>query len=226
MLTTSFRESDGSLVTVRDTTPEAFRAVLQYAYTNQLICDDQSILDVMRKAKEVRARRCVHPCRNPFTAASLVFSSQVDLRHLFSLCEVYCYDHLSPFNAITWLVRLEEQQLSDQLSELRALTLTYIQRNIPKILDEASDTLRLLSKYSDLSLHVVNSVVNSVDAALAPQVSLLLGDGPSASSSQGASMASSSQGSSMASSSHGSSVASSSHGSSMPAGTKRQRDEE
>lgn len=55
MLTSSFQESQNPYVSVRDTTPAAFKAVLHYAYTNILLCDVQSVLDIMRKAREVRA---------------------------------------------------------------------------------------------------------------------------------------------------------------------------
>ena len=56
MLTSSFQEGQhDSLVNVGDTTPAAFKAVLRYAYTNELVCDDESVVDVMRKAREVRS---------------------------------------------------------------------------------------------------------------------------------------------------------------------------
>ena len=50
MLMSSFREGQhGAVVTVGDSTPSAFRALLRYLYTDQLACDDESVVDVMRK---------------------------------------------------------------------------------------------------------------------------------------------------------------------------------
>ena len=71
------------------TTPAAFRAVLRYMYTDGLACDDESVVDVMCKAREY------------------------DLRHLLKLCARYCADNLAPPNAIPWLVQAEEQQLGE-----------------------------------------------------------------------------------------------------------------
>ena len=54
MLTSSFQEGQhDAVVSVGDTTPAAFRAVLRHAYTDELVCDDESVVDVMRKAREV-----------------------------------------------------------------------------------------------------------------------------------------------------------------------------
>ena len=106
MLISSFQEGQhDSLVNVGDTTPAAFKAVLRYAYTDELACDDETVVDVMRKAREVQ------------------------LGHLLSLCMRYCHANLAPPNAIPWLVQAEEHQLG----ELRVLTLAYVKRSIRRI---------------------------------------------------------------------------------------------
>ena len=132
MLTSSFQESQqDALVTVGDTSPAAFKAVLRYAYTNQLVCDDETVVDVMRKAREVQ------------------------LGHLLSLCMRYCHANLAPPNAIPWLVQAEEHQLG----ELRVLTLAYVKRSIRRIRMVARDTMRILVDYPDLTIEVMDSIL-------------------------------------------------------------------
>ena len=131
MLTSSFQEGQhDAVVNVGDTTPAAFKAVLRYMYTNQLMCDDESVIDVMRKAREV------------------------DLRHLLSLCMRYCHANLAPPNAIPWLVQAEEHQLSD----LRALTLAYVKREFRRIRMVARDTLPVLAEHTALFLEVMDAL--------------------------------------------------------------------
>ena len=47
----------GTEITISDTTPEAFKALLRYLYTDELRFADQHLLDVMRKAKEISLER-------------------------------------------------------------------------------------------------------------------------------------------------------------------------
>ena len=44
-------------ITIGDTTPEAFRALLRYLYTDELRFEEEELLDVMRKAKEISLDR-------------------------------------------------------------------------------------------------------------------------------------------------------------------------
>ena len=128
MLTSSFQEGQhDAVVNVGDTTPAAFKAVLRYAYTDELACDDETVVDVMRKAREV------------------------DLRHLLGLCMRYCCDNLSPATAVAWLVQAEEHQLD----ELRSLTLAYVKREFRRIRMVARDSLRVLSEFPDLMVEVM-----------------------------------------------------------------------
>ena len=131
MLTSSFQEGQrDATVTIGDATPAAFRAVLRYLYTDGLACDDESVVDVMCKAREY------------------------DLRHLLKLCARYCADNLAPPNAIPWLVQAEEQQLG----ELRELAMAFVKREFRRIRMVARDTLSLLAQNPDLTVEVMDTL--------------------------------------------------------------------
>ena len=131
MLTSSFQEGQhDAVVTIGDTTPSAFRAVLRYLYTDDLVCDDESVVDVMRKAREC------------------------DLRHLLVLCTRYCTDKLAPPNAIPWLVQAEEHQLG----ELRKLAMAFVKREFRRIRMVAKDTLPVLTENAPLTLEVMDDL--------------------------------------------------------------------
>ena len=131
MLTSSFQEGQhDATVTIGDATPAAFRAVLRYLYTDGLACDDESVVDVMCKAREY------------------------DLRHLLLLCSRYCADNLAPPNAIPWLVQAEEQQLG----ELRELAMAFVKREFRRIRMVAKDTLPILTDHAALTLEVMDDL--------------------------------------------------------------------
>ena len=131
MLTSSFQEGQhDATVTIGDTTPAAFHAVLRYLYTDGLACDDESVVDVMCKAREY------------------------DLRHLLSLCSRYCAANLAPPNAIPWLVQAEEQQLG----ELREQAMAFVKREFRRIRMVARDTLTLLAQNPDLMVEVMDTL--------------------------------------------------------------------
>ena len=131
MLTTEFAEAqDDAVVTVGDTTPTAFKAVLRYLYTDTLVCDEESVVDIMCKAREY------------------------DLRHLLKLCHDYCAEKLAPPNAIPWLVQAEVRQLND----LRALAMGFVKRNFRRIRMVAKDTLVLLSECPEVMVEVMEDI--------------------------------------------------------------------
>ena len=131
MLMSSFQEGQSdSIVTIGDTTPDAFRALLRYVYTDRLICDDTSVVDVMRKAQEI------------------------ELARLCSLCLQYCRKEVAPTNAISWLVQADTHMLSD----LRALTLAYVKREFRRIRMVARSSLLSLSESPELMLQVMDGV--------------------------------------------------------------------
>jgi hypothetical protein len=78
MLTAGFREGQelqtksartsgieaASEITIGNTTPEAFRALLRYPYTDELRFADEQLLDVMRKDKKISPDRvCIQTAR-------------------------------------------------------------------------------------------------------------------------------------------------------------------
>ena len=131
MLTSSFQEGQQDVVvTIGDATAPAFRAVLRYLYTDTLECDEECVVDVMRKAREY------------------------DLRHLLKLCTAFCRDKLAPPNAIPWLVQAEEQQLS----ELRELAMAFVKREFRRIRMVAKDTLPVLTENAPLTLEVMDDL--------------------------------------------------------------------
>ena len=131
MLTSSFQEGQQDVVvTIGDATAPAFRAVLRYLYTDTLECDEECVVDVMRKAREY------------------------DLRHLLKLCTAFCRDKLAPPNAIPWLVQAEEHQMG----ELRELTMAYVKREFRRIRMVARDTVQLLAQHPDLMMEVVDEL--------------------------------------------------------------------
>lgn len=131
MLMSSFQEGQhNAVVSIGDTTPLAFRSLLRYLYTDQLVCDDGSVVGVMRKAQEI------------------------ELSRLCDLCLHYCRNNLAPPNAISWLLEADTHMLGD----LRALTLSYVKREFRRIRMVARESLLLLSENPMLMLQVMDGV--------------------------------------------------------------------
>jgi hypothetical protein len=85
MFSSGMREAQrGNDITIRDTSPAAFRALLLYLYTDQLAFDDTLLFDVFRKAKEL------------------------DLTRVYNHCERHCQRELSTQNAVLWFVQADE----------------------------------------------------------------------------------------------------------------------
>jgi len=109
-------QEEAADITIGDTTPEAFKALLRYLYTDELCFADEQLLDVMRKAKEI------------------------------SLDRVYSYgmrrvrQTMSVHNVVAWLVKAEEYGLED----VRTATFGFLARNLGKVKAQARQTLELL----------------------------------------------------------------------------------
>ena len=136
MLTSGFREGqeppykrartsgqeEAADITIGDTTPEAFRALLRYLYTDELCFADEQLLDVMRKAKEI------------------------------SLDRVYSYgvrrvrQTMSVHNVVAWLVKADEYGLED----VRTATFGFLARNLRKV--EAQVWIADREMYSEIYL--------------------------------------------------------------------------
>ena len=127
----TFQEGqEDAMITVGDTTPAGWKAVLAYLYTDTLSCDEGSVVDVMRKAQEL------------------------GLDRLSALCLTYCRDHLAPSNAVGWLTQAEEHVLD----RLKALTLMYVKREFRRIRMVAPQSLRLLANYPEVNLAVMMGI--------------------------------------------------------------------
>ena len=131
MLTSGFQEAQqqrDAVITIGDSTPAAFRSVLRYLYTDQLICDDDCVVDVLRKGQEIDSRR------------------------LCDLCVQYCHRHIVPSSAISWLLQAHE----NGIDELRALALAYVKRNYRRIRMVARESLLELGTNPELMLEVMD----------------------------------------------------------------------
>jgi hypothetical protein len=89
------------IITIGETTPSAFKALLRYLYTDVLKIEDEDILSVMRKAKEYQLER------------------------LYGHTIRYCHDNMCVENVVTWLMQADEFGLE----ELRASALRFLVRN-------------------------------------------------------------------------------------------------
>ena len=128
MFTTAVGDSAaGRPLEIGDTTPSAFRAILEYLYTDQLEFDDADIVDVMRKAHEM------------------------SLTRVYNFCVLRCRRHMSVHNAIIWFVNAHVHQLED----LRETGKKYIARNFRRIRTEARGTLQLLGQHPELMMEVM-----------------------------------------------------------------------
>jgi len=88
MFFSGMREAQrGNDITIRDTSPAAFRALLLHLYTDQLAFDDTLLFDVFRKAKEL------------------------DLTRVYNHYERRCQRELSTQNAVLWFVQADEYAL-------------------------------------------------------------------------------------------------------------------
>ena len=132
MLGSSCREADaGAVIQIKETTPAAFRVLLTYLYTGALELDDDVVIDVLRKAQEF------------------------DLVRVYNLCMHYCIAHVTPVNAIRWLIRAE----TCSLEELRGVVLSHVRRAFRSIRDEAPESLAELRAHPDLMLEVMVTAI-------------------------------------------------------------------
>ena len=146
MLTAGFREGQEPVakrartsgqeaateIRIGETTPEAFRALLRYLYTDELRFADEQLLDVMRKAKEMSLDRVyIHIARR--------------VRQTMSV-----------HNVVGWLVKADEYGLED----MRTATFGFLSRNLGRINADAQarQTLELLEDKPHLMMQLIRSV--------------------------------------------------------------------
>ena len=130
MLTSGFSEGQkGSSkeITIGDTTPEAFKALLRYLYTDELHFPDEHLIDVMRKSKEISLERVYnHTVRR-------------------------CRRDISVHNCVGWFVNADEYGLDD----LRTSTFRYLTQNFRKVKAQAKKTFQILSDKPHLMMEVM-----------------------------------------------------------------------
>ena len=130
MLTSGFSEGQkrsSKEITIGDTTPEAFKALLRYLYTDELHFPDEHLIDVMRKSKEISLERVYnHTVRR-------------------------CRRDISVHNCVGWFVNADEYGLDD----LRTSTFRYLTRNFRKVKAQAKKTFQILSDKPHLMMEVM-----------------------------------------------------------------------
>lgn len=93
-------------------------------FTDELSIDNESVIDVMRKAHEI------------------------DLRPVHDLCMSHCRKQLRSHNCIWWLVQADEHRLE----ELRHAALRFAVANLRMVKATAQETFELLRPRPDLLL--------------------------------------------------------------------------
>ena len=129
MLTSGLREgqSCGEPISIGECSPEAFRSILHYLYTDQLAFDDEHVIDVMRKAKEMTLERVYnHTAR-------------------------HCRRKISEENVVVWFLKADEYQLED----LRNATFQFLSRNLRAVKAKAKPTLQRLTARPELLMEVM-----------------------------------------------------------------------
>ena len=127
MLTSGFKEQQDGKITIEDTTPGAYRALLRYLYTDELRFADEEVLNVMRLAHMMQLTRVYN-----FT-----------MRH--------CHCNITVHNATQWLVQADHWNMD----ELRAVALRFLTRNFRQVRREAREPLRVLQDHPALMMEVM-----------------------------------------------------------------------
>jgi hypothetical protein len=117
------RKRARTTITIQDTTPEAFRAILRYLYTNELRFADEQLLDVMRKANEYR------------------------LDEVYSHCKCQLREAITIHNAVEWLVQAHQYTLDD----VQEIVMCFLARNWGNVSVNARETLPPLYEDTDLT---------------------------------------------------------------------------
>ena len=110
-------------ITIQDTTPEAFRAILRYLYTNELRFADEQLLDVMRKANEY------------------------GLDEVYSYCKCKVREAITIHNAVEWLVQAHQYTLDD----VQEIVMCFLARNWGNVSVNARETLPPLYEDTELT---------------------------------------------------------------------------
>ena len=114
-------------IIIGNTTPEAFKALLRYLYTDELRFADELLVDVMRKAKEISLERVYNHCMRQVAGK------------------------MSVHNAVGWFVEADEHGLED----VRAAAFGFLARNLAQVKRQASETLEMLADKPRLTMQLM-----------------------------------------------------------------------
>jgi hypothetical protein len=127
----SSSSSFSTIITIGETTPSAFKALLRYLYTDVFKIEDEDILSVMRKAKEYQLER------------------------LYNHTVGYCHDNICEENVVNWLMQAD----AFGLEELRASALEFLIRNFVAVRSmDGGDSLALLEQRPSLLVEVMLAI--------------------------------------------------------------------
>jgi len=118
-------------VSIRDTTPAAFKALLRYMYTDELVFADADVLHVMRKAKEMKLDR--------------VYNFTIE----------HCHRTIREENAVLWFLQADEFEIE----EMREVAFRYLTRNFRRIRESSSTSLEMLRAKPDLMMSVMMEAI-------------------------------------------------------------------
>ena len=123
MLNSEFIEAkQNGPIPIQDTTKEAFSAVLQYLYTDEVDLTDSNVLDVLRLA---------HRCH---------------LTRLCRECCVYVRRTLNVHNAVSWWIAAKDLFMEDVTEQ----AFDFVKQNFKSIRGTAPTTLCLLDSRPEL----------------------------------------------------------------------------
>lgn len=121
----------GGVIPVAETTPAAFKSILRYLYTDELLFADSDVLHVMRKAKEMGLAK--------------VYEHTVE----------HCERTISEANAVVWFLQAEEHGIS----EMREVAFRYLTRNFRRIRENSGTSLEMLKAKPDLMMSVMLAAI-------------------------------------------------------------------
>lgn len=141
MLTSRFRDGQSATrVQIDDASPEAFRTLLRYLYSDIVDVSDTVVIDLMRLAH----RYCIAPlCRSC-------------IRHFAGA--------LRADNAIAWWIQTEKHCLED----LQAEALGFVVRSFDEIRASAPETVKLLEDQPQLATVLMLALPSLNDRSAAP----------------------------------------------------------
>ena len=127
MLSSGFKEANSNEVLIGDVSISAFKEILMYIYTDELVFTTENLSEVMRKANEFQLERVY--------------------KHTLHRC----YSSITVKDAVAWLIHAETYNLE----EARKLALRFVARNFKKIRAEARQTLLQLKEEPALLMEVM-----------------------------------------------------------------------